>query len=132
MSYLDFDFPHTHMYDSDLRELIAMYKKLVPAVEALESWRTEYEAEYAELKSFMDAIEAGQFPDSMYEAMRTWLQNNAIDIIGEMVKMVFFGITDDGYFVAYIPESWSDIVFGTTGLDVIIPGTEYGRLVLNY
>lgn len=132
MSYLDFDFPHTSMYDSDLRELVAMYKKLVPAVEELESWRTEHEAEYAELKSFMDAIEQGDFPDSMYDAMRKWLQNNAIDIVGEMVKTVFFGITDDGYFVIYIPESWNDIVFGTTGLDVIISGIEYGRLVLSY
>lgn len=120
------------MYDSDLRELIAMYKKLVPAVEELKSWQAEHEAEYAELKSFMDAIEKGDFPDSMYEAMRKWLQNNALDIVGEMVKTVFFGITDDGYFVAYIPESWSDIVFGTTGLDIVISGVEYGRLVLSY
>lgn len=28
MSYTDYDFPHTHMYDSDLRELIANMRKL--------------------------------------------------------------------------------------------------------
>ena len=132
MSYLEFDFPHSKMYDSDLRELIAMYKKLVPAVEGLESWKREHEAEYEELKSFMEAIEDGQFPNSMYEAMKLWLQKNAFDIIGEMAKMVFFGITDDGYFVAYIPENWSDIVFSTTGLDITIPNTDYGKLVLSY
>lgn len=50
-----------------------------------------------------------------------------------IATMVFFGITDDGYFVAYIPESWDDITFNTTGLDITIPiQPEYGHLVLSY
>lgn len=50
-----------------------------------------------------------------------------------IVTMVFFGITDDGYFVAYIPESWDDITFYTTELDIFLPiETEYGHLVLAY
>ena len=32
MSYTDFDFPHTHMYESDLRELLAKMKKLEETV----------------------------------------------------------------------------------------------------
>jgi len=43
--------------------------------------------------------------------------------------MVFFGVTLDGHFVAYIPESWTDIDFDTG----MIYGTpEYGRLILRY
>lgn len=34
MSYTDYDFPHTHMYDSDLRELIANMRKLEEIVKA--------------------------------------------------------------------------------------------------
>lgn len=34
MSYTDYDFPHTHMYDSDLRELIANMRKLEEVVRA--------------------------------------------------------------------------------------------------
>ena len=50
-----------------------------------------------------------------------------------IATMVFFGITDDGYFVAYIPESWDDITFNTTGLDINLPiQPEYGHLVLSY
>ena len=50
-----------------------------------------------------------------------------------IATMIFFGITDDGYFVAYIPESWDDITFNTTGLDITIPiQPEYGHLVLSY
>ena len=41
--------------------------------------------------------------------------------------------TLDGYFVAYIPETWDDITFGTTGLDIEVPcEPEYGHLVLSY
>ena len=50
-----------------------------------------------------------------------------------IATMVFFGITDDGYFVAYIPESWSTITFNTTGLDIDVElQPEYGHLVLSY
>lgn len=50
-----------------------------------------------------------------------------------IATMVFFGITGDGYFVAYIPESWDDITFYTTELDIFLPlEPEYGHLVLAY
>lgn len=45
---------------------------------------------------------------------------------------VFFNISKDGYFVAYIPESWDDITFATTGLEVDIPNEDFGHLVLMY
>ena len=70
-----------------------------------------------------------------------WIENfddNARQIMEEIIEkyivtMVFFGITENGYFVAYIPESWDDITFNTTGLDIIIPlEPEYGHLVLSY
>lgn len=51
-------------------------------------------------------------------------------IIENAIKSVYFGITQAGYFVAYIPDNWGDIVFGTTGLDVEISGYDYGHLVL--
>ena len=49
-----------------------------------------------------------------------------------MVKQVYFGLTDTGYFVAYIPESWNDIIFGTSGLDDFPAGVDYGHLTLTY
>lgn len=46
---------------------------------------------------------------------------------------VYFGLTDDGYFVAYIPEAWDKITFNTTGFDIDLAiQPEYGHLVLNY
>jgi uncharacterized membrane protein YraQ (UPF0718 family) len=99
----------------------------------MEEWRNQHEAEFQELKQFYDDIVSGNFPESMIDALKDWLSRNAIDLIGELVKMVFFGLTDSGYFGAYMPESWEDITFKTSEYDVIIPSFgEYGHLVLYY
>lgn len=48
-------------------------------------------------------------------------------------KMIIVGLTDDGYIIFYIPESWNDIKFGTTGYDIEVSiEPEYGHLVLSY
>lgn len=126
-----FEFPHTRTYDSDLGWLIKDYKTLDEFKDAMLKWIQETQPTIDELEAILEAIVNGNLPEGMREGIRKWLEANALDLIGELVKMVFFGITDDGYFVAYIPESWSDIIFETTGLDTIIPGYEYGRLVLS-
>ena len=69
--------------------------------------------------------------------VQTWIDNfdtsYAEKIIEDaLAKMIFVEISDAGYFIYYIPKSWEDITFNTTGLDVTIPDTEYGRLVLSY
>ena len=70
--------------------------------------------------------------------VQEWIDNldtkYAEKIIAKYIAtMVFFGLTDSGYFVAYIPENWESINFGTTGLDVNAPNQpEYGHLVLLY
>lgn len=48
-------------------------------------------------------------------------------------KMIIISINDDGYIVYNIPDSWDDITFNTTGLDInLILQPEYGHLVLSY
>lgn len=127
-----FEFPHTRTYDSDLGYIIKQIQDLLACCETMQEWKTSHEAEYDELKDLYDRITSGRFPDEVKAAFERWMQQNALDIIGNLVKMVFFGLTDDGYFVAYIPESWSDIIFNTTGYDINISGMEYGHLTLSY
>lgn len=67
----------------------------------------------------------------------TWIQGT-IPYLEELLKQyipvaIFFGLTDDGHFCAYIPDSWDSIQFGTTGVDTVAPmQPEYGHLVLSY
>lgn len=127
-----FEFPHTRTYDSDLGWIIHCIKKLGEAVEGLEDWKTQHEAEYNQLKALYDAVMSGNFPPEIVNAFTTWMTQNGLDLVGELVKMVFFGITDDGYFVAYIPEYWDDIIFNTTGYDISILGYDFGHLTLSF
>lgn len=71
------------------------------------------------------------------EEVQDWINNFdtsfAESIIREyLATMIFVEISDAGYFLYFIPESWDDITFNTTGLDVTIDNYEYGRLVLSY
>ena len=45
---------------------------------------------------------------------------------------IFVEITEAGYIVFNIPESWKDITFNTTGLDIEENDVGYGHLVLSY
>lgn len=88
-----------------------------------------------EIYATLDAMKAD------IKLLQDWVDNfdeNVDRVLKDVIEhyiatMVFFGITDDGYFVAYIPESWDDITFYTTELDIFLPiEPEYGHLVLAY
>lgn len=58
----------------------------------------------------------------------------------KLANMIYVGISDAGYIIYYIPESWNDVSFNTTGLDITneqlvnnghVANYEYGRLVLS-
>ena len=125
-------YPYTDFHELNLDWIINHFKEFIAEIDSLNEWKEQHEAEYQELKDMYDAIVSGNFPPAMYTALHNWVVQNSASIFGELAKIVIFNITDDGYFVAYIPESWNDIIFGTTGLDEIIPGYDYGRLVLSY
>lgn len=132
MSYTEYDFPGTHYYDTDLRELIYKVTKILKTVEQLDEWKKDHEKDYEELKKLYDDLIAGNFTPEMVDAMHQWTIKNTTEIIGMAIKTVFFGLTDDGYFVAYIPDSWDDINFGTSQYDDFPSGVEYGHLTLTY
>lgn len=124
---------YTDFHELNLDWVIAAVKELLSEVDNLLSWKKTHEEEYEQLKELYDQIISGNFPDSVKQAFYNWMTENAADIVGNMVNMVIFNITDDGYFVAYIPASWDEIQFGTTGLDTFSDlQPEYGHLVLSY
>lgn len=126
-----FEFPHTRTYDNDLGWLIKHVDSNTKAIELLEEWKNDTAKDINDLKAVIDMIRSGELPPDIAAGMEEWIANNFYDIVGEMTKTVWFGLTDAGYFVAYIPESWRDVVFKTTGLDITIDTMpDYGHLVL--
>ena len=123
-----FEFPHTRTYDNDLGWLIKNVKSFDDAIQALQEWQNNADVTVADLRALLDALASGSVPPEVAAAITKWLQINARDIVGAMVKNVWFGLTLSGYFVA---ESWNDIIFKTTGYDFFTSlQEEYGHLVL--
>lgn len=125
-------FPYTNYHDLNLDWILRTVKELYHKVSEQTDWIAEHQKEYEELKALYDNLMAGNFTPEMEEALYKWTVEHTVEIIGLAIKTVFFGITDDGYFVAYIPDSWSDITFGTTGLDTFPEGIDFGHLTLAY
>ena len=72
------------------------------------------------------------------QTVQTWIDNFDTSVIEQIVReylatMIFVEISMAGYIVYNIPQTWADITFNTTGLDInleLMP--EYGHLVLSY
>lgn len=80
-----------------------------------------------ELRTLFQKFQESGFDDYYRAQIEQWVKDNMENIIRDSIKMVFFGLTDDGYFCAYIPDSWSDLTFDT-GMNY---GTyTYGRLMI--
>ena len=71
------------------------------------------------------------FLDYYEKQLEKWINAHMADIISMYVKQVFFGLTLDGHFVAYIPEgsAWEDVIFDT---GAVYDLDTYGRLILYY
>lgn len=89
-----------------------------------------------QLKEELDLVQAelekvknGEYVSLYINALASWIDNNLQELVGRVVKYVFFGLTDDGYFCAYIPDSWKFINFDTI-IDTSSP--LYGHLLLQW
>ena len=130
-----FEFPHTRTYDSDLGWLIKHVNSYDETIAALNAWIAENEPKMDDLYAFMEALKEGDLPEGMKQGLYQWATEHLIDLVGATISNVFFGLTDNGYFVAYIPDSWDDIEFNTSEYDIILsehPEYGYGHLVLSY
>ena len=125
-------FPYTNFHDLNLDWVLRTVKELYNQVSSQSEWIEHHEQQYLELKELYDQIISGNFPPSITQAFETWMSQNALDLVGNLVHMVLFEITDDGHFIAYIPDSWDEITFNTTGYDLILPDYDYGHLTLTY
>ena len=86
--------------------------------------------ELEKLAQEFEKFKESGFDDYYAEQVATWIDEHLQYIFDHVVKQVFFGLTDDGYFVAYVPDnSWGDIEFDTGH---VFGQFDYGRLILRY
>ena len=102
---------------------------LIESYESADIRITKNASDIAELqKLFKDFVEHG-FDEYYEQQVIEWISQHIGVLYDQLARQVFFGLTSDGYFCAYIPESWKEIEFDTGA----IYGTEeYGRLILRF
>ena len=128
-----FEFPHTRSYEGDLGYIIKKLTELVNEYNSILDDQKRLDELYVEIEKLYNDIINGNFPESLKNALFEWMTLNAANIIARLIKNVYFGLTDAGYFVAYIPDSWQDITFKTSGYDYVTPlAPDFGHLILQY
>lgn len=128
------EYPYRNLTDLNLDWVLKHFGQFVEDIKELKEWQATHEKEYQELLAAWESFVSGNWTPELTATMNKWAAENLKDIIGElMTKTVYFEITNSGNFVAYIPESWSEITFNTTEYDYSTPlQPQYGHLVLSY
>ncbi len=125
-------YPYTDLHELNLDWILKVVYESSTSAADIRNRLDDLEADNETMMQLYNEIMAGDFPDPVKEGFDLWMRENALDIVGELATMVFFGLTNDGYFVAYVPESWNDLQFGTTGLDTFPVDIDYGHLTISY
>lgn len=82
-----------------------------------------------ELQEQFEYVMGEGFDEHYKEIVTAWINANFNTIMnGLLGHMLFFGLNDDGYFTAYIPEMWA-ITFDT---DIDYNSDTYGCLEIKY
>ena len=126
-----------HYYQYDLcwivNQILAIKNQLEADRQQLESQGADIAEIQGQIKTLENAvtslqhmIETGNFPQ---DALINWANTYLPGLVASIVKYFFFGLSDDGHFIAMIPDSWQFIRFDT----IVDPTSElYGHLVLNW
>lgn len=115
---------------SKLNEIIETVNRIDSDTEKNKADIIALNAKIAEMEKLLNDIRDGKYADLYLEQLANWIDNNLISMVARIVKYVFFGLTRDGYFAAYIPDSWKFIRFFTPA-DYNQPD-DYGHLWLYY
>lgn len=87
------------------------------------------EKEIKEITSMLEKILNGENVDFYITSLENWIDKNLQELVGRIVKYVSFGLTADGYFVAYIPDSWKFLKFDT----ILDPNSPlYNHLIMQW
>ena len=79
------------------------------------------------LQEEFEKFKDGDMLDFYEKQIQAWIDANMERLIKRAIKFVYFGLTSDGYFCAYIPDSWDEITFDT---GAVYGRSDYGRLIL--
>ena len=119
------------VYDDSLSYYELLCKVVSKLNELIEKYAS-FDDILAEIQTAIDALQK-----QIDEFDTTYIEKLIKD---KLANMIYVWISDAGYIIYYVPESWDGISFNTTGLDIQneqladnghVANYEYGRLVLS-
>jgi hypothetical protein len=110
-----------------IKRLCKQYDKLCHYSSAIANQVNLNTTELAEIAQEFEDFKNSGFYDYYKQQVKDWIENNLALLYEMMAKQVFFGLTKDGHFCAYVPDSWQDIQFDT---GAVYGRSDYGRLIL--
>ena len=119
------------VYDDSLSYYELLCKVVSKLNELIEKYAS-FDDMVEEIQSAIDALQK-----QIDEFDTTYIEKLIKD---KLANMIYVWISDAGYIIYNVPESWDDISFNTTGLDIQneqlaenghVANYEYGRLVLS-
>lgn len=121
----------------DLRWMVSQIQSLTALVQGIAKGQESQGGNITALNSAMADLAAAQkcindrLNDGDFENGKflEWADKNLPAMVCEMVRFVWFGLTPDGHFCAYVPANWGWLTFNT-GTDITEP--EYGHLIIKY
>lgn len=135
MAFWD-DFPNTNFHEINLDWFLKVANYVKTTADTMNEWKAAHEKEYEELlqhvnaiQDWIDGLEEGDIPEALINGLAAWIDKNIEDLIGKNIRYVWFGLTNDGYFVAYMPESWQELWFDTV---MDFQNEYYGHLLIKY
>lgn len=123
-------------YYENLCKIVEATNTIINEIDDIEKYFQQFNTSVEEIKADMNSVKAeiekiknGEYIDVYIDALGSWIDNNLQVLVGKIVKFVSFGLTDDGYFVTYIPQTWDFLVFDT----ILNPDDKfYGHLVMEW
>ena len=112
-----------------MKQLCMSFDKVEHYLDYIANMMNEWNIEFTDELNTELAKIWKEVHDGYKAALDEWIEHDLPDVIDDAIHMVYFGLTTDGYFVAYIPDSWADIQFDTI---MNLNDENYGRLVLSY
>lgn len=129
-------YPDTNFHEINVDWILEVCRYVKATADTMNEWKREHTAEYnalvqrvTDIENWILSMEEGDIPQAILDGLATWIDNNVQDLISRNIKFVWFGLTDDGYFVAYMPESWQELWFDT---DMDFDSEYYGHLLIKY
>lgn len=123
-------------YYEMLCKMVDVVNQIIKNESDYEEWFNEFQITAGQLQSDIIAIKqelnkikGGHYISNYISALSMWVDENLQNLVGKIAKFVQFGITNDGYFYADIPDNWDFLTF-----DTVVDSTNenYGCLVIKY